>query len=89
MSFLKDTEPQITNSTYLFYFYSLFEKKKEMEGDLPSTAPLPRCLQQPRLSQAKVRNLELNPGLPHGWEGLMYLSHHFLPPRVCMSGKLD
>nr|XP_051675607.1 uncharacterized protein LOC127483186 isoform X1 [Oryctolagus cuniculus] len=43
----------------------------------------------PGLGQAEARSLELHPGLPCGWQGHSYLNHHLLPPRACISRKLE
>ncbi|XP_062048316.1 protein C1orf43 homolog isoform X2 [Lepus europaeus] len=59
-----------------------------MERDLTSAYSPPKCPQQPGLGQEETRTLELNPGGPHGCQGPRYFSHH-LPPRVCISKKLD
>lgn len=46
-------------------------------------------LQQLRLIQDAAGSQELNPCLPCGQQGAKYCSHHSLPPRVCISRKLE
>lgn len=38
-----------------------------------------KFLYQPGPGQGEVRSLEVNPGLPRGWQGPKYLSHQLLP----------
>lgn len=49
----------------------------------------PQCLQQLGLSQAEAQSMVLNLGFPHGHQGLKYVDHHLLPPRVYISRKLQ
>lgn len=50
---------------------------------------LPRCLKWPGPGEARAGSRELSPGLPHMWQGLKYLSHHLVPPRMCISTELE
>lgn len=48
-----------------------------------------KCLRQPDMDQAKARSSELKLIFPFGWQKPNYLRHHLLPPRVCVSRKLE
>lgn len=41
------------------------------------------------MGQAEIRNQEPNLGLLHEWQGHDYCCHQLLPPRVCISRKLE
>lgn len=55
----------------------------------PSTLWRLKCLSWQGLGHAVDGSPGLHLGSLHGWEELKHLSHHFLPPRVCSSRKLD
>lgn len=62
------------HSPHLLYLLYLFERQKEGQRErirdrlkFPTADSLFKCLQQLRLTQAKVRSQKLNPGLPSGW----------------------
>lgn len=50
-------------------------KGRETQRDLLYIVPLPRCLQQPELDQAKTKNLKFT---PRGWHECLHLIHHLL-----------
>lgn len=62
-------------------------RERENESHLLAGS-LPECPQLPGVGHAKVKSMELNPGLCHGWQGSNYLDHDLLPPRVSISRKL-
>lgn len=64
------------------------EQKAEIERkkNLPFASPFHKHPRWP-LSGAESKSQELNPSLPHGWQGHKYLSHHLLSS-VCLSSKL-
>lgn len=53
-----------------------WEVERERKNKCPLASSLPKCLQKSILGWVKARSLELNVGLPHGWQELNYLSHH-------------
>lgn len=74
---------------HLKNIFEIFIWKAETERYFPFASSLSKCPQQPRLGQSKARSLEPNPGLPCGCQGLKYLGHHLLPPRVLHYRKLE
>lgn len=72
---------------FLLLLLFLFNLKEARQRHLQSTGSLPKCLQQTSLGQDQVRSWELNLGLPGGWHGPMYCSHHLLSPKGCISRK--
>lgn len=59
----------------------------QVETDFLSTESVPKCCQQLRLGQAKVKSLD-GGSSPHGWHGPNYLSYYQEHPGVCISRQL-
>lgn len=76
-------------SLFLFNSKGRERGKEEERKYLPSTALLSNCPQQLGLGQDKARSQERNPGHPYRWQALKYLNFHLLPPRTCISRKLE
>lgn len=71
------------------YFHFIRTRDKNKEKELYPLVHPAKCPQQTELGQAEVRTLELNPGLPCEWQGYKYVSHHLLPLKAALNGKVD
>lgn len=85
--FLGESWKHIVLCFFNLYFYFIYLKGRDAHIDswdietwgetgLLSTYSFSKLQQQPRLDQPEGRNW----GLPCGWQGPYYLSHHLLPP---------
>ncbi|XP_069922933.1 malignant T-cell-amplified sequence 1 isoform X5 [Oryctolagus cuniculus] len=61
----------------------------QRERMLPSSGSLPNCPQRPGLGQVKARKRNSIQVCHMGGQGPNYLSHHLLPPRICISRMLE
>lgn len=72
----------------LFIFILLDRQKVKRRGNLLFASSLSKWLQWQRLGQTKASSQELHPHLPWTCQGLNQLSHHLLPPRVCINRNI-
>lgn len=63
------------------------EREKE-RGILHLVVHSPKACNSQGWAKSKP-GLKLNPSFQHGWQRPKYLSHHLLPPRICISRKLE
>lgn len=68
-----------------FCLFIRFIQKAERQIQATDREWLNPTAQLPALGLPETKILQLNPGLPHGSQGLKYL----LPPETCISGKLE
>lgn len=71
--------------TYLFLFYLIAERQRQRS--VSPAVSFPKCQHQLGMGQVEARGQELNQGFPCGGQGLNYLSHCLLSPKVCISTK--
>lgn len=67
-----------------FYVYLLNNRKTEKDHLL-----IPQLPTVARMRTDVTSSLELSPNLLREWKVTGYLRHHLLPPRMCVSRKLD
>lgn len=70
---------------HLNYLKSFFFGR-DRNRDIPTTDFTTLMSATARDGQAKARILDLHLGLPHGWQGDWYWSHHPLPSRCALIG---
>lgn len=73
-------------SRFIYFSFYIWKAERQRSSICWSH---PKCPQQPELGQTEARNIKLNWGLPHKWQGSKYLNHHLLHPTVSISKKLD
>lgn len=74
-----------------FYFVFIWEAKTEIErGREPTSANLLfTCSQWLGLDEVEARSPEIHLGHPYGWQAPTHLSCNLVPPRVCISRRLE